>query len=1184
MYVVIVYEIMEKKDLYDIKQYTEKELYEILDLTNPSDRELEAKILMMIHKYENSTAKSGRKLADFFDSMYNHFFENSDSEEEEEEFGNIQESLITLEEAKKKYQTTEDVDASLNEIKSENITTTIKTGEIAKVDESSKKDDTEVIYTTELPYTKGVLNPILKQTTKRIVSIDSQYRSTKNLLSTDFTFNLSEPLKDVVSLKLYSLQIPFTWYTIGKSFGSNFFIFKGKTAGIDNENHDIKIEIGTGNYKPQELIDTVNTAIQTKNQSVDVDLTNVSLDYNSNSSLSTFNIDLKKEFNESSYYLQFDNWGSPFDSSVNRATTIPSYLGFGSRTNHINVLKSPYYYKLEDVNNSTIDDNATFTINSGNNFLTVYQYYGTFPYDSGLSLVDVSLNIKFSLADGTYTRTQLTSNLNTVLQNNVKLLDSSIQRLNLDESNNLFITPLVSQNHLKIKFSRNYANPNIDSRTAVVFPDDTTIWYGSESCFRFDTSINELNTIFSDISAVPQSDKYVIGSSGDLSSNLPRVILTSDASGFETPVNDLGFNIRSSDSDGYTISEYINEINRSVREADASYNLLDPSFGRIFNSPSESYTFDPDLGENPSGTFAYLKDNKFHFYLDVNKTFDDRMYVMDITNSDVFTEGVLELYNSNGERQSGDNIDLTEIYDSSGVSGQVINVSNTNALICFIKPKTGNVNPLGNENDQPLEIRLGNSNSLISNITLLANNVVSAFNNFVDPLNQENVFKGTSVVGDIGTNTSGTTINTFKIKVNVGKKLIGTNYNLRFNDRDGTTTTTNTWKSSLSVDSIFTDQTFDLSLSRPTSSISNSNGIKVAEVFSNGDVLIKASAPIAESNTLTISSGINDTITYVAYEEGVASAGNENNFTITVPAGVYSPSFLVSTINTSLKNMTGLVDVSSSLYSFVDKKLDNGSTISNIVSISNVIKRKYNASDYNLVFFDTISFAQCFFGATSVQNTTWDTTVGWILGFRNFTSYDLSAFYNSSSLSSIIPGDTGISTSLFNYFLLCLDDFNQSRLNDGLVTVTDTDESVPLPSYASRGDFLCDPVTNQKVYNNTTGLTEKQVYAVNEIANKNLNTTAVGSSVSTKSYGKGPYASDVFGIIPIKTNGLIAGAPLIEFGGSLQNQERSYFGPVNISRMSVKLLTDRGNAVDLNNANWSFSLICEQLNNLNPNN
>jgi hypothetical protein len=34
--------------------------------------------------------------------------------------------------------------------------------------------------------------------------------------------------------------------------------------------------------------------------------------------------------------------------------------------------------------------------------------------------------------------------------------------------------------------------------------------------------------------------------------------------------------------------------------------------------------------------------------------------------------------------------------------------------------------------------------------------------------------------------------------------------------------------------------------------------------------------------------------------------------------------------------------------------------------------------------------------------------------------------------------------------------------------------------------------------------------------------------------------------------------------------------------MTAKLLTDRGDLVDLNNANWSFSIIAEQLNKLNP--
>ena len=51
----------------------------------------------------------------------------------------------------------------------------------------------------------------------------------------------------------------------------------------------------------------------------------------------------------------------------------------------------------------------------------------------------------------------------------------------------------------------------------------------------------------------------------------------------------------------------------------------------------------------------------------------------------------------------------------------------------------------------------------------------------------------------------------------------------------------------------------------------------------------------------------------------------------------------------------------------------------------------------------------------------------------------------------------------------------------------------------------------------------------------------------------------------------------IEFGGSLQNQTRLYFGPVNIRKMTIQLMNDRGDVIDLNNSNWSFSFICEQL-------
>jgi hypothetical protein len=99
--------------------------------------------------------------------------------------------------------------------------------------------------------------------------------------------------------------------------------------------------------------------------------------------------------------------------------------------------------------------------------------------------------------------------------------------------------------------------------------------------------------------------------------------------------------------------------------------------------------------------------------------------------------------------------------------------------------------------------------------------------------------------------------------------------------------------------------------------------------------------------------------------------------------------------------------------------------------------------------------------------------------------------------------------------------------------------------------------------------TAQQLYAFNQQVQSQL--------VKVKSYSKGPFVQDVFGIIPVKTSGLAIGSVYVEFGGTLQNQQRLYFGPVNIHRMTIQLLNDRGNLVDLNNANWSFSFVCEQL-------
>lgn len=1141
---------MKKEDLYDISSYSETELYEILDLVNPTDRELEAKILMMIHKYEKMNNRAGKRLSNFFEAIYSHFFDEEDIDET-----NV-EGLTTMTDAEKVYQTKEDKNSEVTQIDKSKQTTSVAIGDIMKVDEDSKKEGQNVIYTRSLDYAKGTLNPILKQTTKRIISIDSQYRADKNTMSTEFTFNLSEPLKDVVSLKLYSIQIPYTWYTIGKSYGSNFFIFKGRTAGITGEIHDIPIEIDPGNYKPQELIDTVNASIQTKNSSIDASIQNCLFNYNRFTSLTTFNGIIKKQYNESSYYLSFPTWESPYQDELSRNKTIPSYLGFQTTQYYGNSLKSPLYYSLENTALIT-DSNATFTIDSTNNYFTVYQYYGTFPYNNVSSVVDASATIKFSLSSGTYTRAQLITNLNTQITSNTNLYDSYVKRVNTD-TNNILYDSLVSYIDLRVKFTRTIVNPEIDSKTVVIFPESTNIWLGATSCFRFDTSYNELDIIYSDVSPIAQTDRYVIAGN-------PRVEIKCIVPEFVNTINDISFNIENSTAEGYTISEYIAAINSGIRVSDTSYNS---TYGyKIFSAPEESYSFDSsETTTYPSGTYAYLKDNKFNVYLDIKRVFNQAMYEIDIKDS-IF-ENIIDLKDADGNELNDTTlIDLTSTYTATMNAGGINVIAGDR--ICIIKPKLGGNN--GNEGDVSYNLFFPSTVSY-SNYPAYQEAINEIFSNYIDPISNLNIFSGTKL-------TSTVTNNVYNVSFNIviTKKLISKNYSVQFIDN-----TNNTWKNFLFIDTTMTEQVYDMSFNIPssgTTSQTNSDGIQLSSITSSGNIAIVSVDSIAISNTLTIETGINDTIILKGYEDGVISAGGENDISIVVPAGIYSTDYLVQTLNTQIKLLTSLSKATNTVFSLVERS--NGK---NYIKINASITRKYNATDYNIVFYDRISFSKCFIGTKSIQNTTWDTTIGWIMGFRSYTSYDMSAFYNTTVSKVIIAGDTSVSTNLFNYFLLCLDDFNQNHLNDGLVTVTGTDSSVPLPSYAKRSEFQCDPVTGKLVYNNTAGLTENQIYAVNEIANSIGNESSIGSSVSTKSYGTGPYVTDVFGLIPVKTSGLLNGAPYVEFGGTLQNQERSYFGPVNINRMAVKLVTDRGNNVDLNNANWSFSLVCEQLNKLEPNN
>jgi hypothetical protein len=322
---------------------------------------------------------------------------------------------------------------------------------------------------------------------------------------------------------------------------------------------------------------------------------------------------------------------------------------------------------------------------------------------------------------------------------------------------------------------------------------------------------------------------------------------------------------------------------------------------------------------------------------------------------------------------------------------------------------------------------------------------------------------------------------------------------------------------------------------------------------------------------------------------------------ITLTPNVYTMSSFITEVNIQLSNTPSLKGT------MLQKVPSNSNGYEYLMFLFN-LNQIYTSNDYKIVFYDVYSFVSCFFGAPGVQNITWDNTLGWILGYRDFTEYYLipenvqqptstsssSASYYKGSPSSVytytptfdpnsglntrtivtLTGDTSVNTTLYNYFYIILDDYNQNHLNDGVVINVQSETALPLPSYSSMAIESCNS-DGTITYSGET-LTQQQLYSLNTIQKSTI-TNNVTSQSAIKQHASYPTVQDVFAFIPVKVNGQTNGTTYVEFGGTLQNQNRLYFGPVNIHRMSVKLVTDKGNTLDLNNANWSFSFECEQL-------
>lgn len=256
-----------------------------------------------------------------------------------------------------------------------------------------------------------------------------------------------------------------------------------------------------------------------------------------------------------------------------------------------------------------------------------------------------------------------------------------------------------------------------------------------------------------------------------------------------------------------------------------------------------------------------------------------------------------------------------------------------------------------------------------------------------------------------------------------------------------------------------------------------------------------------------------------------------------------------------------------------------------------------------ILFYDFTGALQCKTSCRSSSNHFFNNTLGWLMGYRlPYINVD-----QSGNKASAILDLNGV-----KYLILVLDDYNQNHVNNSLVSISQYSNNLKIPSYYSPDlPSTCIRPTPQQTGNLTElvaeetflsvvesqppnglliagkyendytptqvvlpsaprTLTQAQLYTINEINKQNNNLT--------KYLATAPTTSDILAIIPIKTSsGVPTGSLLVEYSGSLQDSSRIYFGPVNIDRMAVKLLDDKGNVLNLNGSDWCFTLVCECL-------
>jgi hypothetical protein len=352
--------------------------------------------------------------------------------------------------------------------------------------------------------------------------------------------------------------------------------------------------------------------------------------------------------------------------------------------------------------------------------------------------------------------------------------------------------------------------------------------------------------------------------------------------------------------------------------------------------------------------------------------------------------------------------------------------------------------------------------------------------------------------------------------------------------------------------------------------------VAVAQIYltsSNNCFYVRASADAVGLYTYTASSA--DSAAY--YNDYKIS------LTLAVP-GRYAYAAVVAAVNAALATHAELAGSAVA----ADTSSSPHRTLCTIA-----INKEFTHGDYKVVFYDMERFSKCAYtsesansvfaaatgntASTGALNSSRYSTIGWTLGFREANEYFVSLTTN------YIVGETTYMSNAFNSLTLVITDYVQNTASQSVVTVQPQDTSVARPSYADYVDTVAACTINETGATTSSELAIRSRDATNPyLTHAQLVAANQVSSTATRAVTgrtNEAYSKDAFAIIPLSgLDSATTSSVFSDYGRSLQVQERVYFGPVNLIKLSLRLVTSNGDVLDLNNADWGVALIAKQLN------